>query len=137
MNRTQPSAIKLPDGSYDITPATLVPKMASQLPVPCGYKLLIMLPEPDEKTAGGIVKAKETLQVEEVGSICGFVLSMGPDAFKDEQRFPSGAYCKVGDWVMMRSYSGTRFTIHGKELRLINDESVEAIIDDPRGVAKI
>ena len=112
-------------------------KTASQLPDPKGYKLLIALPEPDEKTEGGIIKAKQTLDIEEIGSICGFVLKMGADAYKDESRFPNGPYCDEGDWVLMRSYSGTRFKIHGKEFRLINDDSVEAVVQDPRGIEKV
>lgn|SRR5210317_383844 len=112
-------------------------KTASQLPDPKGYKLLIALPDPEEKTEGGILKAKQTMQVEEVGSICGFVLKMGDDAYNDDKRFPNGPYCKVGDWIMMRSYSGTRFKIHGKEFRLINDDSVEAVVEDPRGIEKV
>ena len=112
------------------------PEKAKQLPEPKGYKLLIALPAPDEKTEGGIIKAYETLKVEEVGSICGFVLKAGADAYKDEKRFPNGPYCQEGDWVLMRSYSGTRFKVHGKEFRLINDDSVEAVVDDPRGIEK-
>jgi co-chaperonin GroES (HSP10) len=111
-------------------------KTASQLPKPTGYKVLIALPNPEEKTEGGILKAAATLAAEEVGSIVGFVLEMGPDAYKSAERFPSGPYCKKGDWVMMRSYSGTRFKVQGKEFRLINDDSVEAIVEDPRGVIK-
>tara|TARA_A100001201_G_scaffold108579_1_gene92892 strand:+ start:66 stop:419 length:354 start_codon:yes stop_codon:yes gene_type:complete len=112
-------------------------KTASQLPDPKGYKLLIALPEPDETTEGGILKAKQTLDLEEIGSICGFVLKMGADAYKDESRFPNGPYCNEGDWILMRSYSGTRFKIHGKEFRLINDDSVEAVVEDPRGIEKV
>jgi len=109
----------------------------SQLPEPTGYKILIALPEVDEKTEGGIIKAQETMHLEEVGSIVGFVMKLGPDAYQDEKKFPNGAYCKEGDFVLMRSYSGTRFSIHGKEFRLINDDSVEAVIDDPRGIRKV
>lgn len=112
-------------------------KAASQLPEPKGYKILIALPDPDEKTEGGILKAKQTMDLEEVGSICGFVLKMGADAYQDEKRFPNGPYCKEGDWIVMRSYSGTRFKIHGKEFRLINDDSVEAVVQDPRGIEKV
>lgn len=113
------------------------PKTASQLPDPKGYKLLIALPEPDEVTEGGIIKAKQTMEIEEIGSICGFVLKMGPDAYKDDKKFPNGPYCNEGDWILMRSYSGTRFKIHGKEFRLINDDSVEAVVEDPRGIEKV
>tara|TARA_R110001583_G_scaffold7590_1_gene37531 strand:+ start:998 stop:1372 length:375 start_codon:yes stop_codon:yes gene_type:complete len=110
---------------------------ASQLPEPRGYKILIALPEPEEKTEGGIIKSAKSLQEEEVGSITGMVLNLGPDAYADPQRFPSGAFCKEGDWIVMRSYSGTRFKVHGKEFRLINDDSVEAVVQDPRGIGKV
>ncbi|MHC4882946.1 MAG: co-chaperone GroES family protein [Planctomycetota bacterium] len=122
------------DEDIDDTVETEPPK-ATQLPVPTGYKLLIALPEAEDKTAGGIVKAAETKHMEEVSSVCGFVLDMGPDAYSGD-RFPSGPYCKKGDWIMMRSYSGTRFAVHGKEFRLINDDSVDAVVDDPRGITK-
>ena len=113
------------------------PRVAHTLPHPSGYRLLVALPEPDEKTAGGILKANTTLKQEEVGSITGFVLKIGPDAFQDPSRFPSGPYCKEGDWIMFRSYSGTRFTVSGKEFRLINDDTVEAVVEDPRGILKV
>jgi len=112
-------------------------RKASQLPKPLGYKILIALPEPEEKTEGGIIKSARSLQEETTGSITGMVIEIGPDAYADPQRFPSGAYCKKGDWILMRSYSGTRFTVHGREFRLINDDTVEAVVEDPRGVGKV
>jgi co-chaperonin GroES (HSP10) len=112
-------------------------RKAKQLPQPRGYKILIALPEPEEKTAGGIIKATETLHNEEIGSIVGMVLALGPDAYSDSQRFPSGPSCKEGDFILMRSYSGTRFKVHDKEFRLINDDSVEAVVEDPRGIVKV
>ena len=112
-------------------------RTASQLPEPKGYKILIALPEPDEKTDGGIIKSKQTIYIEEVGSIMGFVIAMGPDAYKSVERFPSGPFCEKGDWIVMRAYSGTRFMVHGKEFRLINDDSVEAVVEDPRGIVKV
>ena len=110
---------------------------AKQLPIPKGYKILIALPDIEETTKGGIIKASETRRVEEVGSIVGFVLEMGDDCYKDENRFPNGPYCEKGDWIIMRSYSGTRLMVHGKEFRLINDDSVEAVVQDPRGIVKV
>ena len=112
------------------------PKSASQLPEPTGYKILIALPEADKKTAGGIIKAEETLRIEETASVTGFVMKMGPDCYKDENKFPNGSWCKEGDWIIMRAFSGTRISIHGKEFRLINDDTVEAIVDDPRGIQR-
>ncbi len=113
------------------------PRAAHKLPDPKGYKILISLPEPETASEGGILKAQETIEAEEVGSIIGFVIKLGPDAYSDKSRFPSGAYCKEGDFIMMRSYSGTRFKVANKEFRLINDDSVEAVVEDPRGVMKV
>ena len=112
-------------------------RKANQMPKPKGYKILIALPEPDEKTDGGIIKASQTLHTEEVGSIVGFVIDMGPDAYANHGRVPTGPFCKKGDWILMRSYTGTRFMVHGKEFRLINDDSVEAVVEDPRGIVKV
>jgi len=111
-------------------------KVAARMPTPTGYKILIALPESSDTTEGGIAKAAVTMQIEEIGSVCGLVIAMGPDCYTDRKRFPGEPYCKIGDWVLMRSYSGTRFAIDGTEVRLINDDSVEAIVDDPRGITK-
>jgi co-chaperonin GroES (HSP10) len=111
-------------------------RKANQLPDPRGYKILIALPDPEKAFDGGILKPNKTLYEEEIGSIVGFVLKMGPDCYNDKRRFPSGPFCTEGDWILMRSYSGTRFKVHGKEFRLINDDSVEAVIEDPRGIVK-
>jgi co-chaperonin GroES (HSP10) len=110
---------------------------STQMPEPSGYKILIALPDIDEATEGGIIKAEETRYVESVATIVGFVLKMGPDCYKDQKRFPSGPWCSEGDFILMRTYTGTRFRVHGKELRLINDDSVEAVIDDPRGYERL
>ena len=110
--------------------------VATQLPVPQGYKILIALPEAEETTEGGIIIADQTRRIEETASIVGFVLKLGPDCYKDEKRFPNGPYCEEGDFIIMRSYSGTRMKIHGKEFRLINDDTVEAVVRDPTGIVK-
>jgi|TARA_Y100001951_G_C11245061_1_gene242889 co-chaperonin GroES (HSP10) len=118
-------------------PEEIAVPIAKQLPEPSGYRILIALPEADEKTEGGIIKAASLVERESVGSICGFVMKLGPDAYNDKRRFPNGPYCEEGDWILMRSYTGTRFLVHGKEFRLINDDSVEAVVQDPRGVVKV
>ena len=111
-------------------------RKAAQLPDPTGFQLLIALPEQDEKTEGGIYVPDDFRQREETASITGMVLKMGPDAFVDVSRFPNGPYCKKGDWIIMQAYTGTRVSIHGKEFRLINDDCVKAVIEDPRGVKR-
>ena len=113
------------------------PKVASKMPEPKGYKLLISPVEVDEKTEGGVYMPDALRDAEGIASIIGFVVSMGPDAYQDKEKFPHGPYCKKGDFVIFRSYSGTRFKIHTQEFRLINDDTVEAVVDDPRGYKRI
>ena len=109
---------------------------AKQIPDPATYHLLCMLPEAKEEYEGGLLKAGQTMQFEELLSPVLFVAKIGPDAFKDEKRFPSGPSCNVGDFVLVRPNSGTRMKIHGTEWRLINDDSVEAVVEDPRGIQR-
>lgn len=109
---------------------------ATQLPRPTGYKLLILLPEVKEKTDAGVYLPDQLRKAEETASIVGFVIEMGPLAYSDQSRFPDGPWCQKGDWILFRSYSGTRFKIHGREFRLINDDTVEAVVADPRGVSR-
>ena len=110
---------------------------AKQIPDPATYHLLCMLPEAKEEYEGGLLKASQTMQYEELLSPVLFVAKIGPDAFKDEKRFPSGASCQVGDFVIVRPNSGTRMKIHGTEWRIINDDSVEAVVEDPRGIQRV
>lgn len=111
-------------------------ELAAKLPEPTGYRLLIALPEIAEKTEGGVFMPDGLKKDEGTASIIGFVLKSGPDAYSDKTRFPNGSWCKEGDFVIFRSYSGTRFKVHGKEFRLINDDTVEAVVDDPRGYTR-
>ena len=110
---------------------------AKQVPDPATYHLLCVLPDIDDEYESGLVKAGQTMHFEELLSPVLFVVKMGPDAFKDEKRFPSGPSCKVGDFVLVRPNTGTRMKIHGKEFRIINDDSVEAVVQDPRGVTRV
>lgn len=109
---------------------------AKQVPDPVTFHLLCILPEANEEYEGGLIKSSQTMQFEELLSPVLFVAKMGPDAFKDEKRFPSGPSCAVGDFILVRANTGTRMKIHGREFRLINDDSVEAVVQDPRGVRR-
>ena len=108
----------------------------SQLPEPKGWRILVAMPLVEEKTEGGIVKVESTVRDEELSNICGYVLKLGAECYKDKNRFPTGAWCKKGDWVIFRAYSGTRIKMYGQEFRLINDDTVEAVVDDPTGVVR-
>lgn len=111
-------------------------RKAAQLPDPKTYHLLCIVPEVDKAYDSGIIKADKTILHEEVLTPVLFVLKIGPDAFKDPARFPSGPSCKEGDFVIVRPNSGTRIKIHGREFRIINDDSVEATIEDPRALTR-
>lgn len=111
-------------------------RKAKQLPEPSGYRILCAIPEVEEKTAGGLFKADVTLQYEELTTPVLFVLKVGPDAYKDKKRFPSGPWCKEGDFILTRPMAGSRVKIHGREFRIINDDSVEGVVEDPRGISR-
>lgn len=110
---------------------------ARQLPDPVTYHLLCALPKIDDKYESGLVKAGQTLHFEEIMSPVLCVVKMGPDAYADKSRFPNGPSCKNGDFVLVRPNTGTRVKIHGTEWRIINDDSVEAVVQDPRGIGRI
>jgi co-chaperonin GroES (HSP10) len=109
---------------------------ATQLPKPSGYRILCAIPEQEKEHEGGILKAKETLFIEEALTTVLFVVDLGPDCYKDESRYPNGAWCKKGDFILVRPNAGSRLVIHGREFRIINDDSVEAVVDDPRGIKR-
>ena len=112
-------------------------ELEQQLPRPVGYRVLIALPE-IEKTYGNtsVLKTDKEVHHDYIMSIMGLVIDMGKDAYGDKERFPDGAWCKEGDFVMFRANSGTRFKVAGKEYRLLNDDSIEAVVSDPRGITR-
>lgn len=109
---------------------------ASQLPKPSGYHILCAIPEQEKEFDSGIIKADSTIHYEELLTTVLFVVALGPDCYTDATRFPSGAWCKVGDFILVRPNAGSRLVIHGKEFRMINDDSVEGIVLDPRGIKR-
>ena len=109
---------------------------AKQLPKPSGYRILCAIPEVEDTYDSGIVKADETMRIEEVLTTVLFVVELGPDCYVDKARFPTGPWCKKGDFILVRPNAGTRLVIHGREFRIINDDSVEGVVDDPRGIKR-
>jgi co-chaperonin GroES (HSP10) len=108
-----------------------------QLPRPSGYRILCALPEAEEEYEGsGLIKADETMRMEEILTTVLFVVDLGPDCYKDKDKFPTGPWCKKGDFILVRPNSGSRLVIHGREFRVINDDSVEGVVDDPRGIKR-
>ncbi|NBS68751.1 hypothetical protein EBT31_07520 [bacterium] len=109
---------------------------ARQLPQPKGYRILCAIPEVDKEFESGLVKADQTIDYEEKLATVLFVVDMGPDCYADKDRFPTGPWCQKGDFVIVRPNAGTRLLIHGREFRMINDDSVEAVVQDPRGIKR-
>ena len=109
---------------------------AAQLPKPSGYRILCAIPDIEDKYESGLLKADQTMDFEGKLATVLFVVSLGPDCYTDSVRFPNGPWCKQGDFVIVRPNAGTRLHIHGREFRMINDDSVEAIVDDPRGIKR-
>ena len=109
---------------------------AKQLPRPAGYHILCAIPEQEKEFEGGFIKADETIRIEETLTTVLFVVALGPDCYKDTHKFPTGPWCKVGDFILVRPHAGSRLVIHGKEFRMINDDSVEGTVEDPRGIKR-
>ena len=124
----------------DPNEATVLPETAEerakQVPDPSGYRILCAIPEIEGSYESGILKADAVLKYEELLTTVLFVVKMGPDCYKDEKRFPSGPWCKQGDFILVRPHAGTRVKIHGREFRIINDDSVEGVVEDPRGISR-
>ena len=109
---------------------------ATQLPKPTGYRILCAIPEAEKEFDNGLAKADETMRYEELLTTVLFVVDLGPDCYVDKDKFPTGPWCKKGDFILVRPNAGTRLVIHNKEFRIINDDSVEGIVDDPRGIRR-
>lgn len=135
----KPSLVDLggrPIPKVGAAPELPLEERAKQLPEPSGYRLLCGIPEIEKTTAGGVIKADITIHHEELLATVLFVLKVGPDAYKDEKRFPNGPWCKEGDFILVRPHAGSRLKIHGREFRIINDDAVEAVVEDPRGISR-
>jgi co-chaperonin GroES (HSP10) len=109
---------------------------ATQLPKPTGYRILCAIPEAEKEHDGGILKSDETMRNEETLTTVLFVIDLGPDCYVDKVKFPTGPWCKKGDFILVRPHAGTRLVIHNKEFRIINDDTVEGVVSDPRGIRR-
>ena len=111
-----------------------ITKESTKLPQPTGWRILVLPFKMGEKTKGGIFMGHDTLEKQQVASQCGNVLAMGPDCYRDKDRYTQGPWCKVGDWVMFARYAGSRIKIEGGEVRLLNDDEVLATIKNPEDI---
>ena len=107
------------------------PPEANKLPKPTGWRIMVLPFQPKGKTKGGILKSDATLERQHIGTVCGLVLAMGHDCYRDKERYPEGPWCKKGEWVIFAQYAGSRFKIEGGEVRILNEDEVLATIQDP------
>lgn len=117
-----------------ITPEAIEAGETIKLPRPTGYRVLILPYTPSNKTKGGILLASETVDREKIATVVGYVVALGPDAYNDTVKFPDGAWCQKGDWVIFGRYAGARFKIDGGDMRLLNDDEILAVIDNPEDI---
>jgi|TARA_Y100000310_G_scaffold875_2_gene1216 co-chaperonin GroES (HSP10) len=138
LERKGPHLVSTGGGGSVSEPASeeLPEREGSQLPQPKGWRILIALPEIEEKTVGGVIKADTTKLIEQTSTVVGLVLAMGPECYTDKERFGDEPWCKEGDFVLIGAYKGVRFNIYGKEFRIINDDTVQAVVEDPRGYTR-
>ena len=124
----------------DPNEATVLPETpeekAKQVPDQSGYRIFCGIPKIEDQFDNGLVKADITRKHEEMLTTVLFVMKMGPDCYKDKERFPSGPWCKQGDFILVRPHAGTRVKIHGREFRIINDDAVKGVVEDPRGISR-
>lgn len=134
-----PPGVKMPEPIQQKESAEDIPieDRGRMLPKPTGWKILCGVPEVTETFENSeILRAETFRRNEEHATTVLFVLEVGPQAYADKDKFPTGAWCKPGDFVLVRTYSGTRFKIYGREFRLLNDDQIDAVVDDPRGISR-
>ena len=117
-----------------IDPNNLPANLVDRLPQPTGWRILVLPYQGTGKTKGGILLADETVEMHQVATVCGYVLRMGPDAYKDKDKFSEGPWCKEKDWVIFGRYAGSRLKIEGGEIRLLNDDEILATISNPEDI---
>ena len=111
-----------------------IQSVVDQLPEPSGWRMLVLPFTPKEKSKGGIIFSQESLDKARIATNCGYVIKMGPLAYGDKEKFPTGPWCKKGDWVIFARYAGSRLPIEGGEVRLLNDDEVLGTVKDPESV---
>ena len=109
-------------------------EQTEKLPKPTGWRIIVLPFKMNDKTKGGVLMTESTLERQQIGSQCGLVLAMGPQCYKDKERYPEGPWCKVGDWVIFARYAGSRIQIEGGEIRLLNEDEILATIKNPEDI---
>lgn len=117
-----------------LNPEAINASLLERMPSPTGWRILILPYQGKAKTAGGIFIPDEVQEKSKVSTQVGYVLKVGPLAYKDTDKFPSGPWCEEKQWVMFARYAGSRFQIDGGEVRILNDDEILARILDPEDI---
>ena len=112
-------------------------RLPKELPTPTGYHILVVIPEVEKRTASGVLLPDETKDQQQHASICAYVAKVGPDAYMDTDKFPTGAWCREGDYVLIKSYDGNRLEVDGVEFRILNDDTVLGVVPEPSAVTRV
>lgn len=118
-------------------PSKLPESALERLPIPTGWRMVLLPFQGKKKSDGGVFIPDQVRDREQLATVCGYVLKMGPDCYKDKNKFPNGAWCKEGEWVIFGRYAGSRFRIEGGEVRLLNDDEILARISDPNDIVHV
>ena len=117
-----------------LDPTKLDQSSMERLPIPSGWRILILPYRGKGKTEGGVLLPDQVIDREAVATVCGYVLKVGSLAYKDKEKFPEGPWCAEKDWVIFGRYAGARFKIDGGEVRILNDDEIIAVIQDPEDI---
>jgi chaperonin GroES len=109
-------------------------EQTEKLPKPTGWRIIVLPFKMNDKTEGGVLITESALERQQVASQCGLVLAMGPQCYRDKERYPDGPWCKVNDWVVFARYAGSRINIEGGEIRLLNEDEILATVKDPKDI---
>lgn len=117
-----------------LAPESINESVLDRIPRPTGWRIVLLPYRGAQKTKGGIVLADQTIERNQLTTVCAYVLRVGDLAYKDESKFPNGPWCKEGDWVIFGRYAGARLGIDGGEIRILNDDEILAVINDPEDI---
>jgi co-chaperonin GroES (HSP10) len=117
-----------------LDPKNMDESVMSRIPSPTGWRLVVLPFKPPKTTKSGLILAEKAVEKQQVATVCGYVVEVGPLAYADTEKFPHGAWCKKGDWVVFARYAGARINIEGGEIRILNDDEVLATIKDPEDI---
>ena len=97
-----------------------------------GFHVLVRPVSVKSKTKGGILLPDSTREDMAYLTTVGKVLTLGDLAYLDKDKFPTGAWCTVGDYVCYGKHAGTKLFYKGIRLILLFDDQITMKVEDPK-----